>query len=140
MLLESPHHVKYPWTVTEILKQKADEVERGTALLSYSVKQLAPEYNADGEESMVEKTLLLRFESPTDGNVVRWRVHKDDVLDQPGYVLHDKFTSQSSTLLTFHRVPLVEIDEPCTHEVQFGGMCANCGKDMTESVRVAPEY
>lgn len=31
-------------------------------------------------------------------------------------------------------LPLVEIDEPCRHEIQFGGMCANCGKDMTEYV------
>lgn len=29
------------------------------------------------------------------------------------------------------RINVVEIDEPCAHEVQFGGMCANCGKDMT---------
>lgn len=29
-------------------------------------------------------------------------------------------------------VDLVEIEEPCRHDVQFGGMCANCGKDMTE--------
>ncbi len=28
---------------------------------------------------------------------------------------------------------IVEIEEPCSHSVQFGGMCANCGKDMTES-------
>lgn len=27
---------------------------------------------------------------------------------------------------------IAEIDEPCTHSVQFGGMCVNCGRDMTE--------
>lgn len=32
------------------------------------------------------------------------------------------------------RVDVVEIYEPCAHEVQFGGMCAECGKDMTEYV------
>jgi len=31
-----------------------------------------------------------------------------------------------------YSVELVEIEEPCRHEVQFGGMCAICGKDMTE--------
>lgn len=30
------------------------------------------------------------------------------------------------------RLDVVEISEPCAHEVQFGGMCAECGKDMTE--------
>lgn len=34
--------------------------------------------------------------------------------------------------LPLGRIDVVEIDEPCSHEVQFGGMCANCGKDMTE--------
>ena len=29
-------------------------------------------------------------------------------------------------------VDVVEIDEPCAHEVQYGGLCAECGKDMTE--------
>ena len=34
----------------------------------------------------------------------------------------------------YFRVDIVEIDEPCAHEIQFGGMCAECGKDMTEYV------
>ena len=29
-------------------------------------------------------------------------------------------------------VEMVEIEEPCSHSVQFGGLCANCGKDMGE--------
>lgn len=32
------------------------------------------------------------------------------------------------------RMDVVEIAEPCAHEVQYGGMCAECGKDMTECV------
>lgn len=35
-------------------------------------------------------------------------------------------------LTDWHRIDIVEIDEPCAHEVQFGGLCAECGKDMTE--------
>ncbi len=35
----------------------------------------------------------------------------------------------------YSRVALVEIEEPCRHEIQFGGMCANCGKDMTQCVQ-----
>lgn len=31
-----------------------------------------------------------------------------------------------------YSIDIVEIDEPCAHEVQFGGLCAECGKDMTE--------
>jgi hypothetical protein len=36
-----------------------------------------------------------------------------------------------ANLLAILRVNVVEIDEPCAHEIQFGGMCAECGKDMT---------
>lgn len=34
--------------------------------------------------------------------------------------------------MNVHSLDVVEIDEPCAHEVQFGGLCAECGKDMTE--------
>jgi hypothetical protein len=27
---------------------------------------------------------------------------------------------------------VVEIEEDCLHEVQYNGMCVNCGKDMNE--------
>ena len=30
------------------------------------------------------------------------------------------------------REEIAEIEEPCAHDVQFGGMCVVCGKDMTE--------
>ena len=33
---------------------------------------------------------------------------------------------------------VAQIEEPCAHDVQFGGMCANCGKDMTECVACFP--
>ncbi|GKZ39900.1 carboxy-terminal domain (CTD) phosphatase, partial [Aspergillus brasiliensis] len=45
--------------------------------------------------------------------VVQWKISKGDVIDEP--------------------VDVLEIDEPCAHEVQFGGLCAICGKDMTAS-------
>lgn len=27
---------------------------------------------------------------------------------------------------------IIDIEEPCTHEIQFGGLCAECGQDMTK--------
>lgn len=36
------------------------------------------------------------------------------------------------TDLSRDSIDIVEIDEPCAHEIQFGGLCAECGKDMTE--------
>ena len=34
--------------------------------------------------------------------------------------------------LTDSSFNVAEIEEPCAHDLQFGGMCANCGKDMTQ--------
>jgi RNA polymerase II subunit A-like phosphatase len=36
-----------------------------------------------------------------------------------------------------HSADVVEIEEPCAHEIQYGGMCAECGKDMTTSVAIS---
>ncbi|QSS64812.1 RNA polymerase II C-terminal domain phosphatase component, partial [Histoplasma capsulatum] len=30
------------------------------------------------------------------------------------------------------RIDIAEINEPCSHEIQYGGMCGRCGKDMNE--------
>lgn len=38
--------------------------------------------------------------------------------------------------LTSSSTIIAEIVEVCPHDVQFGGMCVNCGKDMTEYVWV----
>lgn len=31
--------------------------------------------------------------------------------------------------------PVLVVTEPCKHGIQIAGMCANCGKDMTELVQ-----
>jgi RNA polymerase II subunit A-like phosphatase len=33
-----------------------------------------------------------------------------------------------------YSIDIAEIEEPCSHSVQFGGLCSLCGKDMTEYV------
>lgn len=84
MLLESPKDARYPWIVTDILKNKADDVEKGTALFWYSVEQLAPEFDADGVQTLVKKNLLLEFKSATDGKILRWKIRKGDIVAYAG--------------------------------------------------------
>ena len=31
-----------------------------------------------------------------------------------------------------HSLDVVEIEEPCAHDVQFAGLCVNCAKDMLQ--------
>lgn len=84
MLIRTPASLHYPITVTELLKHPNDEVERFQPLFSYVYKTVVSEGNEYGEEQQVEKTFPARFESETDGVVLRWRIGKGDVLRGSG--------------------------------------------------------
>ncbi|KAF2457598.1 hypothetical protein BDY21DRAFT_285752 [Lineolata rhizophorae] len=112
MLLRSPKNLHYPVTVTELLKQHNADVDKYAPLFSYFYKSTVTTGNDFGEWVEVEKTFPTVFESETDGKIVSWKIDAGAVISGPG-------------------IALVEIEEPCRHEVQYGGMCADCGKDMT---------
>ncbi|KAJ5950792.1 uncharacterized protein N7479_009205 [Penicillium vulpinum] len=113
MLLRLPTSLHYPITVTSLLKQPGDTVERDEALFWYVYETTVTEGDGLGNTVEVKRRYPTRFESTVDGEVVKWHIQKGDVIDEP--------------------VNVVEIEEPCAHEIQFGGLCAECGKDMTES-------
>ncbi|KAF7596442.1 Carboxy-terminal domain (CTD) phosphatase [Aspergillus hancockii] len=113
MLLRLPPSLHYPITVTSLLKQPGDSVERDEALFWYVYQTTVTEGDGLGNKVEVLRKFPTKFESTVDGEVVQWKIAKGDIIDEP--------------------VEVVEIDEPCAHEVQFGGLCAECGKDMTES-------
>ncbi|KAE8557246.1 hypothetical protein EYB25_001952 [Talaromyces marneffei] len=111
MLLRLPPTLHYPITVKSLLKRPGDSVERGDHLFWYVYRTTVIEGDGLGNDIEVQKEFPIKFESSVDGTVVEWKISKGDIIDEP--------------------VNVVEIDEPCAHEVQFGGMCAECGKDMT---------
>ncbi|KAE8152672.1 hypothetical protein BDV25DRAFT_150569 [Aspergillus avenaceus] len=113
MLLRLPPGLHYPITVTSLLRQPDDPVLRDEALFWYVYETTVTEGDELGNKVDVLRKFPTKFESTVDGTVVEWKIAKGDVIDGP--------------------VEVVEIDEPCAHEVQFGGLCAECGKDMTES-------
>ncbi|CEJ56427.1 hypothetical protein PMG11_02635 [Penicillium brasilianum] len=113
MQLRLPPSLHYPITVTSLLKKEGDTVERDEAIFWYIYQTTVEEGDGLGNQVMVKRKFPTRFESTVDGTVVKWNIAKGDVIDEP--------------------VDVVEVEEPCAHEVQFGGMCAECGKDMTES-------
>ncbi|EHA23048.1 RNA polymerase II subunit A C-terminal domain phosphatase [Aspergillus awamori] len=112
MLLRLPPSLHYPITVTSLLKQPGDKVERDEALFWYVYQTTVTEGDGLGNKVDVKRKFPTKFESTVDGEVVQWKISKGDVIDEP--------------------VDVLEIDEPCAHEVQFGGLCAICGKDMTD--------
>ncbi|KAF2807806.1 uncharacterized protein BDZ99DRAFT_391461 [Mytilinidion resinicola] len=113
MLVESPTGLHYPITVVELAKKPEDDIQRGAPLFSYYYETTVTEGDKYGDEKEVKKKFPAGFESSKAGTLTRWFIQNGTVIQRAG-------------------VKLVEIDEPCTHETQFAGMCADCGKDMTE--------
>ncbi|MCJ1293802.1 Carboxy-terminal domain (CTD) phosphatase [Xylographa carneopallida] len=113
MHLRLPHSLHYPITVTELLKQPNDVVDKFTPLFAYFYKTRVTEGDELGNLFEVDKTFPTRFESNVEGTFKRWKIVEGAVITHAGE-------------------DIAEIEELCAHGVQYGGMCVNCGKDMTE--------
>lgn len=113
MLIRSPPGLHYPITIDKLLTSRNDEVKRSSPLFSYTYETTVSEGDKYGEVKDVKKRFPARFDSIADGKVSQWFIRNGEVVHRAG-------------------TQLVEIEEPCTHEVQFGMLCVNCGKDMTE--------
>ncbi|KAI9886649.1 MAG: hypothetical protein M1823_001563 [Watsoniomyces obsoletus] len=112
MRLRLPRSLHYPITVTELLKQPGDNVEQLSPLFAYFYQTTVTEGDPFGEVQEVEKTFPTRYESPVEGKLKVWRIQKGAVIAS-------------------HDVDVAEIEELCSHSVQYAGMCTLCGEDMT---------
>ncbi|KAF2115468.1 RNA polymerase II subunit A C-terminal domain phosphatase [Lophiotrema nucula] len=112
MKIKSPPGLHYPITVNKFVKQKDEEVQRSSPLFKYHYTSVVEEGDKYGDVKTVQRTFIATFHSSIDGTITKWFIKDGAEIQRPG-------------------VDLVEIEEPCTHEVQFGGLCVNCGKDMT---------
>ncbi|KAF2244620.1 RNA polymerase II subunit A C-terminal domain phosphatase [Trematosphaeria pertusa] len=113
MKVLSPSGLHYPITVGELAKKRDDEVQRSEPLFTYFYETIVEEGDKWGEKKNVKKRFPVKFEASADGTITKWFIKEGTVIQRPG-------------------LELLEIEEPCTHETQFGGLCVDCGKDMTE--------
>ncbi|OTB12470.1 hypothetical protein K445DRAFT_66178 [Daldinia sp. EC12] len=106
--------LRYPITISKFLKNHGDDVSKQEPILRYTFKYTRsigdPSRN---EEHEIEETGVADWDSPAEGKIKQWRVKIGEVIrgDQD----------------------LVTIEESCSHEVQYAGLCAICGKDMKEA-------
>ncbi|OBT79470.1 hypothetical protein VF21_02058 [Pseudogymnoascus sp. 05NY08] len=105
--------LKYPITVNKLLKSPGDSFAKGDAIFEYSFKWKKEVGDAFGDKWEEEITTIVSFASTADGKLLRWQI-------RPGMVINN---DQSCA----------EIDETCSHAVQYAGLCALCGKDMNET-------
>ncbi|KAF2711698.1 hypothetical protein K504DRAFT_428361 [Pleomassaria siparia CBS 279.74] len=111
--IRSPPGIQYPITVVELAKKTGDDIARSSPLFNYYYTSIVTEHDKYGDSTEVEKRFPARFDASADGVITKWYIAKGSVIQRTG-------------------VAIVDIDEPCEHEVQFGSLCAVCGKDMTE--------
>jgi len=113
MRVTSPRDLAYPITVVDLLKRPDELVKRSEKLFSYKYETAVTEGDKWGGSETVLKKFITKFDASTEGRVTRWFVAPGTVVERAG-------------------IALVDIEEPCTHETQFGGLCAECGQDMTK--------
>lgn len=105
--------LRYPVTIVKILKSPGDPVKKQEPLLEYSFKwkKLVGDH-VRGDTWEETQITVASWDSPADGEILQWHVKEGEVIggDRPCLV----------------------VKEACSHEVQFQGLCAICGKDMTE--------
>jgi RNA polymerase II subunit A-like phosphatase len=81
MLLRLPSGLHYPITVTSLLKQPGDPIERDEALFWYSYETMVTEGDEFGNRTDVLRKFPARYESTADGEIVQWKIRKGDVID-----------------------------------------------------------
>lgn len=84
MHLRLPTSLHYPITVTELLKQPNDHVERFAPLFSYSYTTTVTEGDGLGNENQVEKSFPARFESSVEGVLKKWKIKAGAVINESG--------------------------------------------------------
>jgi RNA polymerase II subunit A-like phosphatase len=83
MLLRLPTSLHYPITVTSLLKQAGDKVERDEAIFWYIYQTTVEEGDGLGNKVQVKRKFPTRFESSVDGEILEWKISKGDVIEGP---------------------------------------------------------
>ncbi|KAL8375868.1 hypothetical protein RB595_007140 [Gaeumannomyces hyphopodioides] len=104
----------YPITITKLYKSTGDRIKKQEPMFQYSFKIWGEEGNREtGEYEPVLKTTFTEWPCPADGKLLKWHIRAGEVVGRD---------RECAT-----------VEEDCTHEIQFQGLCAMCGKDMTEA-------
>ncbi|KAK4225681.1 hypothetical protein QBC38DRAFT_253467 [Podospora fimiseda] len=108
------NRLRYPITIVKLHKSPGDVVQKEEPLFQYSFKWMKEVGDSiRGEMWEQEQTTSVHWNSPSDGKLIQWQIKEGQEItqDRPCYV----------------------IEEECSHEIQFQGLCGMCGKDMTET-------
>lgn len=112
-----PPSALFPITITAILAPAGVTVSRHTPILRYKYWHEVEEGDEDDEgaenKQKVKREFHTTFECPFDGKIEQWYVSVGDELSEQSMYVGS-------------------ILEPCTHSVQYGGLCAICGATLDQ--------
>lgn len=118
---------RYPIVVVSIDAESGSSIHKFQPLFTFKFNGTAVESQDDGQERVVPRIFIERFDSPVDGTDCQWFVSEGETIYDTSYELHERFRGE----LMFVRTVIFSVVEPCRHEIQYAGMCASCGKDLT---------
>lgn len=113
-LLSLGPQLKYPITISKLVKRPGDSIKKQENILQYKFTWMKTVGDplAEWNQWQEEQTTWGDWDSPVDGSIKSWKIKEGMVVAKD--------------------MPFVEIEEDCPHSVQFQGLCGMCGKDMTE--------
>lgn len=105
--------LSYPITISKLLKVPGDEIKKREPLFEYKftwIKEVGDSFRDNTWKQ--EQTTIASWDSPTEGKLKEWHLHEGATI-----------TKDQGCLV---------VEESCSHDIQFQGLCAMCGKDVTE--------
>ncbi|KAM9896581.1 hypothetical protein OXX59_007523 [Metschnikowia pulcherrima] len=109
-----PASVPFPVTVSTVLSVAGDSVKKHAPLFRYRYWDYQDDpLSTEETPRKVRVERIGSFESPIEGEVVSVNIHPNEEIAHSG-------------------VELYVIRETCTHEIQYGGLCALCGKAVED--------
>lgn len=111
--LKLGQRLRYPITISKVFKKPGDSVVKKEPILQYTFKF----ERKIGDPTLNEERTILEngfadWDSPTEGKIKQWRIEEGQVIESDQ--------------------EFVVVEETCSHEVQYAGLCALCGKDMKQ--------
>ncbi|KMU79055.1 RNA polymerase 2 subunit A C-terminal domain containing protein phosphatase [Coccidioides immitis RMSCC 3703] len=115
MLLKLSSSLYYPITVTELLRQRGDNVNQGDALFAYYYHTTVTEGDGLGNKRDVVRKFPTKFESSVDGTLLEWKITEGQVIERP--------------------IDIAEIDEPLFSMMYSLGGMFNYNTEVLDSSR-----
>ncbi|KAK6460448.1 hypothetical protein DFJ63DRAFT_290595 [Scheffersomyces coipomensis] len=109
-----PKSVPFPVTVTSILCTVGETISKHKTIFKYKYWDYQDDPNSKDEvPPKIRVERIGSFESPIEGEIETINIAVQEEIQHSG-------------------VELCSIKEPCTHTVQYGGLCALCGKAIED--------